>query len=91
MQELDQHTITAVSLEQMSATRDRRFKELMDAAVRYLHAYAREVDPLEHRREIQSQHGHLDSHQHDQLAHCPRLPHGSVEWRWKGNFSGGRS
>jgi len=44
MQELDQHTITDVSLEQMSATRDRRFKELMDAAVRYLHAYAREVD-----------------------------------------------
>jgi protocatechuate 3,4-dioxygenase beta subunit len=44
MQELDQHTITDASLEQMSSTRDRRFKELMDAAVRYLHAFAREVD-----------------------------------------------
>lgn len=44
MQELDQNTITDVSLEQMSTTRDQRFKELMDAAVRHLHCYAREVN-----------------------------------------------
>jgi hypothetical protein len=35
MQELDQHTITDVSLEQMASTRDRRFKELMDALIRF--------------------------------------------------------
>ena len=44
MQELDQDTITGVSLEQMSSTQDGRFKELMDAAVRHLHDYARDVD-----------------------------------------------
>ena len=44
MRELDQHSITDVSLEQMSATRDRRFRELIDTAVRHLHDYAREVD-----------------------------------------------
>jgi hydroxyquinol 1,2-dioxygenase len=44
MQELDQYTITDVSLEQMSTTQDQRFKELMDAAVRHLHSHAREVD-----------------------------------------------
>ena len=44
MRELDQHTITDVALDQMSATRNQRFKELMDALVRHLHDFAREVD-----------------------------------------------
>ena len=34
---------------------------------------------FEHRREIQSQHGQLDSHQHHQRARCPSRSHGSVD------------
>ena len=34
---------------------------------------------FEHRREIQSQHRQLDSHQHHQRARWPRLSHGSVD------------
>ena len=36
---------------------------------------------FEHRREIQSQHGQLDSHQHHQRALWPILSHGSVDWQ----------
>ena len=35
----------------------------------------------EHRREVQSQHRQLDSHQHHQRARCPGRPHGSVDWQ----------
>ena len=34
---------------------------------------------FKHWREIQSQHGHLDSHQHHQRALCPILSHGSLD------------
>jgi len=44
MQELDQYTITDVALAQMSSTKDERLHEIMDAAVRHLHEFAREVD-----------------------------------------------
>ena len=44
MREIDQYTITDVSLDQMSTTGNQRFKQLMDALVRHLHDYAREVD-----------------------------------------------
>ena len=44
MQELDQHSITDVALDQMSNTQDRRLKEIMDVVVRHLHEIAREVD-----------------------------------------------
>jgi hydroxyquinol 1,2-dioxygenase len=44
MQELDQHSITDAVLEQMSSTRDRRLKEVMDVVVRHVHEIAREVD-----------------------------------------------
>jgi protocatechuate 3,4-dioxygenase beta subunit len=48
MQELDQYTITDVALAQMSSTKDKRLHELMDAAVRHLHEFAREVDLKPH-------------------------------------------
>jgi hydroxyquinol 1,2-dioxygenase len=44
MQELDQHSITDAVLEQMSSTKDRRLKEVMDVVVRHIHEIAREVD-----------------------------------------------
>ena len=44
MQELDQHSITDVALEQMSSTTDFRLKEIMAVVVRHLHEIAREVD-----------------------------------------------
>ena len=34
---------------------------------------------FEHRREIQSQHGQLDSHQHHQRARCPNRSHSSLD------------
>ena len=37
------------------------------------------VSYFEHRREIQSRHEQLDSHQHHQRALCPRGSHGSVD------------
>ena len=44
MQELTPETITAAVLEQMATTPDKRLKEIMAAAVKHLHAFAREVD-----------------------------------------------
>ena len=44
MQELDQHSITDVTVEQMSTTPDRRLKEILEVVVRHLHEIAREVD-----------------------------------------------
>jgi hydroxyquinol 1,2-dioxygenase len=44
MTAVDQNTITDVALEQMSATPDPRFKQIMDSLVRHLHSFAREVD-----------------------------------------------
>lgn len=44
MQELDQFTITDAALSQMASTKDQRLREIMDAAVRHLHEFAREVD-----------------------------------------------
>src|SRR3984893_19219450 len=44
MRELDQHNITDVALEQMAGTSDQRLKEIMDEAVRHMHAFARKVD-----------------------------------------------
>jgi hydroxyquinol 1,2-dioxygenase len=48
MQELDQYTITDVALAQMSSTKDKRLHEILDAAVRHLHDFAREVDLKPH-------------------------------------------
>ena len=44
MKELTPETITAAVLEQMATTPDARLKEIMAAAVKHLHAFAREVD-----------------------------------------------
>jgi hydroxyquinol 1,2-dioxygenase len=44
MQELTPETITDAVLDQMAATPDPRLKEVMAAAVRHLHAFAREVN-----------------------------------------------
>jgi protocatechuate 3,4-dioxygenase beta subunit len=44
MQDLDEFTVTDAALAQMANTPDPRLKQLMDAAVRHLHAFAREVD-----------------------------------------------
>jgi protocatechuate 3,4-dioxygenase beta subunit len=41
---IDEHTITDAVIDQMSATQDARLKEIMNAAVRHLHAFAREVN-----------------------------------------------
>jgi hydroxyquinol 1,2-dioxygenase len=41
---IDEHTITDAALEQMSTTSNARLKEIMDALVRHLHDFAREVD-----------------------------------------------
>ena len=43
MQDLDEFTVTDAALEQMAKTPDPRMKEIMDAAVRHLHAFARDV------------------------------------------------
>ena len=44
MREYTPETITDAVLEQMAGTPDPRMKEIMDAAVRHLHAFAREVN-----------------------------------------------
>ena len=43
MQDLDEYSVTEAALAQMANTADPRLKEIMDAAVRHLHAFAREV------------------------------------------------
>jgi hydroxyquinol 1,2-dioxygenase len=44
MQDLDEFTATDAALAQMAATPDPRLKQIADAAVRHLHAFAREVN-----------------------------------------------
>src|SRR6201986_4609394 len=44
MRAIDENTITDAAIEQMSSTPDPRFREIMAAAVRHLHAFGREVD-----------------------------------------------
>jgi hydroxyquinol 1,2-dioxygenase len=44
MQDLDEFSATEAALAQMAATPNPRFKEIIDAAVRHLHAFAREVN-----------------------------------------------
>ena len=44
MHDLDEFTVTDEALAQMAATPDARLREIMDAAVRHLHAFAREVN-----------------------------------------------
>jgi protocatechuate 3,4-dioxygenase beta subunit len=44
MIDLDENTVTDATLAQMATTADPRLKEIMDAAVRHLHAFAREVN-----------------------------------------------
>jgi protocatechuate 3,4-dioxygenase beta subunit len=44
MQDLDEFTVTDEALRQMANTADPRLKEIMDCAVRHLHAFAREVN-----------------------------------------------
>ncbi len=44
MIDLDENTVTDATLAQMATTTDPRLKEIMDAAVRHLHAFAREVN-----------------------------------------------
>lgn len=48
MREYTPETITDAVVEQMSTTQDPRLKEVMEAAVRHLHAFAREVDLKPH-------------------------------------------
>src|SRR5215467_14516532 len=43
MQDLDEYSVTEAALAQMANTSDPRLKEIMDAAVRHLHAFARDV------------------------------------------------
>ena len=44
MRTIDENTITDAVLQQMASTENPRLKEIMAAAVRHLHAFAREVD-----------------------------------------------
>jgi protocatechuate 3,4-dioxygenase beta subunit len=44
MRVIDENSITDAAIEQMATTKDQRFRQIMDAAVRHLHAFAREVD-----------------------------------------------
>ncbi len=44
MQDLDEFTVTDEALRQMANTENPRLKEIMDAAVRHLHAFARDVN-----------------------------------------------
>jgi hydroxyquinol 1,2-dioxygenase len=44
MQDLDEFTVTDAALAQMAATENPRLKQILDAAVRHLHAFAREVN-----------------------------------------------
>jgi len=44
MQDLDENTVTDAALAQMAGTSDPRLKQIMDAAVRHLHAFVRDVE-----------------------------------------------
>ncbi len=44
MVDLDENTVTTAALEQMAGTANPRLKQIMDAAVRHLHDFVREVD-----------------------------------------------
>src|SRR3984957_9681459 len=44
MVDLDEFTVTDAALEQMANTADPRLKQIMDAAVRHLHAFVRDVE-----------------------------------------------
>ena len=44
MRDLDEFTVTDEALSQMAWTQNPRLKEIMDAAVRHMHAFAREVN-----------------------------------------------
>lgn len=44
MRVIDENTITDAAIEQMASTPNPRLKQIMEAAVRHLHAFAREVD-----------------------------------------------
>ena len=44
MRDLDEFTVTDEALSQMAGTQNPRLKEIADAAVRHLHAFAREVN-----------------------------------------------
>lgn len=44
MQDLDENTVTDAALAQMAGTDNPRLKQIMEAAVRHLHAFAREVE-----------------------------------------------
>lgn len=44
MRDLDEFTVTDEALSQMANTQNPRLKEIMDAAVRHLHAFARDVN-----------------------------------------------
>ena len=44
MQDLDENTVTDATLAQMASTPDPRLRQIMEAAVRHMHAFAREVD-----------------------------------------------
>lgn len=44
MRDLNEFTVTDEALAQMANTENPRLKEIMDAAVRHLHAFAREID-----------------------------------------------
>ena len=44
MRTIDYNTITDAAIEQMASTPDPRLREVMEALVRHLHSFAREVD-----------------------------------------------
>jgi len=44
MQDLDEFTVTDEALRQMANTKNPRLKQIMESAVRHLHAFAREID-----------------------------------------------
>src|ERR1700746_775790 len=44
MRVIDENTITDAVIDQMSAAKDERLKQIMESLVRHLHAFAREVD-----------------------------------------------
>jgi hydroxyquinol 1,2-dioxygenase len=44
MRDLDEFTVTDEALDQMAKTKNPRLKEIMDSAVRHLHAFARDVN-----------------------------------------------
>src|SRR5215510_8901390 len=44
MRAIDHNTITDAAIEQMATTPNPRLREVMEALVRHLHAFAREVD-----------------------------------------------